>query len=104
MERTETGFDGSFNPINESSCTLQSRWDFTDNANPNKWDGGQEVYRHKRMFIPSTSAFDDGYPVVITKNKLRGRGRAIQLRFTADPDYDMRILGWSMTVYGGTNV
>lgn len=104
MERTETGFDGSSNPINESSCTLQSRWDFTDNANPNKWDGGQEVYRHKRMFIPSTSAFDDGYPVVITKNKLRGRGRAIQLRFTADPDYDMRILGWSMTVYGGTNV
>lgn len=104
MERTETGFDGSFNPLNESSCTMQTRWDFTDNANPNKWDAGQEVYRHKRMFIPSTSAFDDGYPVVITKNKVRGRGRAVQLKFTADPDYDMRILGWSMTVYGATNV
>jgi len=104
MERTETAFDENFNPINESSCILQSRWDFTDSSNANKWDAGQEVYRHKRMFIPSISAFDDGYPVVVTKNKLRGRGKAIQLKFTADPDYDMRILGWSMVVYGGSNV
>ena len=104
MERTETGFDGSSNPLNESSCTLQGRWDFTDNANPGKWDAGQEVYRHKRMFIPSTTDFDDGYPVVVAKSKLRGRGRAIQLKYTADPDKDMVLLGWSIPVYGGTNV
>lgn len=104
MERTETGFDIDDNPLNESSCTLQSRWDFTDSVNANKWDGGQEVYRHRRMFVPSGATFDDGYPVVITKNKLRGRGKALQLKFTADPDYDMRILGWTMFLYGGTNV
>jgi hypothetical protein len=56
------------------------------------------------MFIPSTNAYDDGYPVIITKNKVRGRGRAVQFKFTADPDYDMRIFGWSIPYYGGTNV
>lgn len=104
MERTETGFDVDYDPINESSCTLQGRWDFTDNANPGKWDAGQEVYRHKRMFIPSTSSFDDGYPVVVAKSKIRGRGRALQLKFTADQDKDMIVLGWSVPVYGGSNV
>lgn len=104
MERTETGFDGSFNDLNSSSCLLQTRWDFTDSSNANKWSTEQEVYRHNRMFIPSTNAYDDGYPVIITKNKVRGRGRAVQFKFTADPDYDMRIFGWSIPYYGGTNV
>lgn len=102
MERTETGFDASYNDLNSSSCTMQTRWDFTDSANANKWDAGQEVYRHTRMYIPSTFDFDDGYPVVITKNKIRGRGRALQLKFTAHEDYDMRILGWSNVLYGST--
>lgn len=100
MERTETGFDDSYNDLNSSSCTMQTRWDFTDSANANKWDAGQEVYRHTRMYIPSTTDFDDGYPVVITKNKIRGRGRALQIKFTANEDYDMRILGWSNMLYG----
>jgi hypothetical protein len=54
------------------------------------------------MYIPSTLDFDDGYPVVITRNKIRGRGRALQIKFTADEDYDMRILGWSNLLYGST--
>ena len=102
MERTETGFDASYNDLNSSSCTMQTRWDFTDSANANKWDAGQEVYRHTRMYIPSTTDFDDGYPVVITRNKIRGRGRALQLKFTANEDYDMRILGWSNLLYGSS--
>ena len=56
------------------------------------------------MFIPSTTSFDDGYPVVTAKSKLRGRGRALQLKFTANPDKDMVLLGWSIPVYGGSNV
>lgn len=104
MERTETGFDVDYNPINESSCTLQARWDFTDSVNANKWTAGEEVYRHNRMFIPSTTEFDDGYPVVISKSKIRGRGRALQLKYTADVDKDMVILGWGIPMYGGTNV
>lgn len=104
LERTETAFDDSFNPVNESSCTMYGKWDFTDVDTANKWTSGQEVYRHTRMFIPSTTTFDDGYPLVITKNKMRGRGRALQLRFEASADYDMRLVGWSVVFVGGTNV
>jgi hypothetical protein len=104
LERTETGFDVDSNPLNESSCTLQARWDFTDNANPGKWTPGEEVYRHRRMFIPSSTDFDDGYPVVVAKSKIRGRGKALQLKYTADVDKDMVIMGWSVPMYGGTNV
>ena len=104
LERTETAFDEDFNPINESSCTMYGKWDFTDADTANKWTSGQEVYRHTRMFIPSTTSFDDGYPLVITKNKMRGRGRALQLRFEAAADYDMRLVGWSVVFVGGTNV
>jgi hypothetical protein len=104
MERTETGFDVDYNPINESSCTLVSKWDFTDSSNANKWSSGQEVYRHRRMFIPNSTSFDDGYPLVVTKNKVRGRGNALQLRFTADAEKDMRIAGWSVLLLGSTNV
>lgn len=106
MKRTETGWDASFNPINESSCTLQARWDFTDSDVSNKWSAGQEVYRHRRVFVPSayTDPFEDGYPLVITKNKVRGRGKAAQLKFTADNNKDMQLVGWSVVSIGNANV
>lgn len=103
-ERTETGFTDDFDPINESSCTMYAKWDFTDSNVANKWTSGQEVYRHIRPFYPNSTTFDDGYPLVITKNKVRGRGRALQLRFEADTDKDMRLAGWSTVLVGGTNV
>lgn len=105
MEKTETGFTVDYDPLNESSCIMQTRWDFTGTTTAGKWDAGQQVYRHTRNFIPSTIAdYDDGYDVVVTKNKVRGRGRSLQLKFSAEADYDMKLLGWSVPTYGGTNV
>lgn len=104
LKRTETGFDEDYNPLNESSCKLSVRWDFTDNSIAGKWTASQQVYRHKRMFIPSSTAFDDGYPVVSTKSKLRGRGKALQVLYEAEANYDMQLLGWSVIGYGSTNV
>jgi hypothetical protein len=103
MERTETGFDDNYDPINASSCHMSSRWDFTDNTIAGKWGAAQQVYRHTRMFLPENlSTFTDGYPLVTTKNKLRGRGRALQLKFEATQGKDMRLLGWSATHVGTT--
>jgi hypothetical protein len=106
MRRTETGIDGNGNPINPSSCTLQGRWDFSDSAASNKWSTSQEAYRHKRVFLGALSSgtYDDGYNVVVTKNKVRGRGRALQLKFTSSADKDMQILGWAITYVGNANV
>lgn len=105
MKRTETSFDSNTNPLNQSSCKMQSRWDFTDNSYPGKWAAEVEVYRQLRpYFTDPGSTFDDGYPLVISKNKLRGRGKAVQFKFTAQTGKDMKIVGWTGTFVGNTNV
>lgn len=105
MQKTETGFTAEYDPKNESSCIMQARWDYTGTSTAGKWDAGQQIYRHTRNFIPSsTSDYDDGYDVVVTKNKVRGRGRALQLKFSGADGYDFKLYGWSVPSYGGTNV
>lgn len=105
MKRTETTFDASANPLNESSCFMQTRWDFTDNVYPGKWGDEYQVYRHLRPFLANPLAtFDDGYPLVITKNKVRGRGKALQIKWSSEPGKDMKMVGWSTTFTGNTNV
>lgn len=105
MKRTETAFDANAIPLNQSGCLMQSRWDFTDNAFTGKWADDVQVYRQLRPYFASpSSSFDDGYPLVISKNKLRGRGKAVQFKFTSQTGKDMKIVGWSGTFVGSTNV
>jgi len=105
MKRTESGFDASVNPLNQSSCLMQARWDFTDNTYPGKWADDVQVYRQLRPFFTNAGdAFDDGYPLVISKNKLRGRGKAVQFKFASETGKDMKIVGWTGTFVGNTNV
>jgi hypothetical protein len=105
LKRTETSFDVNANPVNPSSCFLQTRWDFTDNTYTGKWSDEYQVYRQLRPYWaePSTT-FDDGYPLVITKNKIRGRGKAVQMKWSSEVGKDMKIVGWSTTFVGNTNV
>lgn len=103
--KTETGFDVDFNPINPSSIVVQGQWGWTDLAAAGKWTNKFQAYRHKRLWIPatSTSGFDDGEAVVVTKNKLRGRGRVLSLLFETEPGKDFYLLGWSyMITVNGT--
>lgn len=105
MKRTETEFDVNSIPLNQSSCLMQSRWDFTDNVYPGKWADEVQVYRQLRAFFTAGAGpFDDGYPLVITKNKLRGRGKAVQFKFASEAGKDMKIVGWTGTFVGNTNV
>jgi hypothetical protein len=105
MNKTETAFDSNTQPINESSCLMQVRWDFTNSATPNKWSDEVQVYKQPRIFLASpNTTFDDGYALVISKNKLRGRGKAIQMKFRSEEGKDMQLVGWSGTFAGNTNV
>lgn len=94
--KTETGYDESHNAIRPSSTLMQARWEWADNANASRWGTEQEVYRHQRTYVPVNDAdtYDDGIPCVTTKNKLRGRGRVLQLKFTAGEGKDSFIMGW----------
>lgn len=137
MKRTETGFvsvDGDFVPVNESSLTMQARWDWADNSVAGKWGTAQQIYRKPRLFTPTTigggvgfalswfenawfpgawagaawfsngtggggggipTGYDDGSPLVITRNKVRGRGRSLHLKFEAGAGKDAHLLGWT---------
>jgi len=36
------------------------------------------------------------YSVITTRNKLRGKGRALSLKFRTEPYRDLQLLGWSI--------
>ena len=97
-KKTETGYTAAGNgwdPVNESSTLMTAYWDFTDDAVTGKIGSQNQVYRHTRQFVPSGTGDTDGYPLVITRNKVRGRGRALQLRFDGATDKDSHILGFT---------
>lgn len=98
--KTETGFDGEYNPINPSSILVQSQWSWTNSEAAGKWGIPFQAYRHKRLWLPesSSSAFDDGEYVIKTRNKLRGRGNVLSLKFSTEPKKDFKLLGWSYIV------
>ena len=118
--RTETGYVANGNDwdaVNDSSTLMTALWDWTeavewnDPATPatqrdfsgtagnygisGKIGARSQVYRHIRNFIPVNADDVDGYPVVVTRNKVRGRGRVLQLRFEGAAAKDSHIIGWA---------
>ncbi len=104
FHRTEDGFNvdefDDFVPRNESSCKVSSQWNWTNSAAAGKWGKPFQAYRHKRHFIPvnENGDFDNGELLVVTKNKLRGSGKAVSILFETEPDKDCHLVGWSMIV------
>lgn len=104
MKRTEDGFETDVNgdlvPTNQSSCTVQSQWDWANSVNSNKWGAPFEAYRYNQVYYPVdvNDLYDTGYSIIETKNKLRGRGRSIGFKFTSSPQKEMHIYGWAMPV------
>lgn len=101
-QRTETGFTeagGQYTAANPSSTLMSGYWDWvsdaTNETTTNKITATQEIYRKVRDFAPGATTDLDGYPVVVTRNKLRGRGRVLQLKFEGAEDKDSHILGFT---------
>lgn len=108
--RTETGFeeliDGDFEPINQSSCIVQARWDWADSSNSNRWGNPFQAYRYKRLYFPVDvlDTYDTGFTTIVTKNKLRGKGRVLSLKFSTEPYRDLHLYGWSYVMSMPGNV
>lgn len=105
MRRTEDGVvdvDGELIPEHQSSLLIRSQWDWANSINSHKWSSPFQAYRYKRpYFIADISdTYDNGFETVVTKNKLRGRGKAMSLYFETEPRKDCRILGWSLALTG----
>lgn len=108
FKRTETGFvlvSGELEAVNPSGCQVSSRWDFANHSNSGKLGTAFEAYRLNRNYLPTGASdpFDYGYSLVETKTKIRGSGTALSLRFDTEPGKDCHILGWGLTMTGGTS-
>ncbi len=82
----------------DSSLLLQTRWDWANATISKKFSQEVQVYRNTR---PNPNTID-GFPIIVTKNKIRGKGRAIQLRFTSQPGKDAEIVGWGIWINKNT--
>lgn len=108
--RTETGFEedinGDLNPLNESSCLVQARWEWADSANSNRWGTQFQAYRYKRLYFPANALdpYDTGFATIVTKNKLRGNGKVLSLKFSTEEYKDLHLYGWSMIMSVAGNV
>jgi hypothetical protein len=100
-KRTETGYalnGAEYVLQNPSSCYMQARWDWADNSNSSKWGRRQQVYRILKDYdnTPTSLDFDNGFPVTVTRNKVRGSGRALHLYFDSEDGKDFDIYGWAV--------
>jgi len=95
---------GDINLTPKSSCLLRARWDWADNEISNKWSQERQVYRFRKYMQPTVGSFDNGFPVVVTKNKVRGSGKVVSFEFTTEQGNDCQILGWAVAYIGVTNV
>ena len=107
--RTEDGFTDNgddFLASSQSSCLVQAQWDWTNSASYGKWGRQFQAYRYKRRYTPVDvlDTYDYGTTTIVSKNKLRGRGRVVSLLLESESAKDLKLLGWSMTIGSNTNV
>lgn len=83
---------------NESSCLVQARWEWTESDDAGRWGQEFQAYRHRQMYFTEedSATVSYGYSVITTRNKIRGKGRALSFRFRTEPLKDCQLLGWSI--------
>jgi hypothetical protein len=108
FKRTEENYviDGDdYTTDHPSSCFFQVKWDWASSQVSNRWSQKTQAYRILQTPpIPADLTYDTGFPIVVTRNKVRGHGRAIQFRFeNNDTGSDFDLLGWAVPYSGNTN-
>ena len=80
------------------STLLQARWDWTDDEVFGKYSPPQETYRFRRSYFPvaDISLYNRGEPILVSKIKVRGRGREFKLYWAAQDMNDSHIEGWAI--------
>lgn len=104
MRLTETAWEGNeqtgYQPDKPSSMFVTSFWDFKSASSSSP----QQAYRFKRMpVVNSSNLLDFNHPesVIVTRMKLRGKGRSMRIKFESEQGKDFILLGFS--VLGGVN-
>jgi len=87
---------GGFELDLQSGCQMRAKWDWNNSSANGRFSPPQEVYRFRRLYLPTQAeAFDSGETVITTKNKILGRGQALSIRFEQEAGKDMQLLGYT---------
>ena len=106
--RTESGFTDTgddLDVLDESSCLVQAQWDWANSTSAGKWGREFQAYRYKRQYFPTKASdtFDYGHTTIVSKSKLRGRGRVVSLLISSEAGKDLQLLGWGMSIGSNGN-
>ena len=74
-----------------SGCYMSARWDWTSNPYSYKWDSKQQTYRLPADSNTRTQLFKESPEYVTTKTRVRGSGKALQLKFENDGNKAFRL-------------
>jgi hypothetical protein len=103
FRQTETAYDANNDTFTDpSSCKMVARWDWTDAVGSKKWNPERQVYKVRPLQQVEYSDKFKGFPVTWSRNKVRGRGRAIHFRLETEEGKDLKILGWQIAATGVT--
>lgn len=107
FNKTETSVDvdneGNYVFDNPSACTLQVLWDWNSSDAGGRLTTPRSIYNpmpKRRGFLKQAEgeeSFDTGETVIEFKDKIRGKGRAVQFRLEAEEGKDMQLLGYNVT-------
>lgn len=82
----------------EHSCIVTAKWEWTDREAAERWSNPQQAYKKQRVFFAGggDESKEDGHPVVHTKLKIRGKGKALTIRFESEDGKDFQLLGFAI--------
>jgi hypothetical protein len=102
--RTEMGYvddgSGGIEFDNPSGCLVTMQWGWTDSATAGRWNTPFQGYRLTVPYYPEDvdDPFDYGYTVITSKTGVRGKGKALSIKFETEEGKDLHILGWGLEV------
>ena len=96
---------GGYELSPQSSCLGRAMWDWSNIGN-GKWSNQFQAYRLLPIPVDpgATGAFENGKPVVVTRSKIRGKGRALSIRYESETGKDFDLLGWFIPLSGNTRI
>ena len=102
FRKTESETDANGVPLAQSSCMFRTQWDWATSPESHKFSSLAQAYRYRRAYFPALpdTSYDNGFETVVSKNKIRGRGRSFALYFETEPGKDCNVLGWNLTING----
>lgn len=82
----------------DHGVTVKGKWDWTTSTGTSRWTRDQQGVKPRRYFIPTsaTEPRNDGFGVMTSRLKIRGKGRAVVIRFDSQQGKDFQLLGWTI--------